>query len=230
MEQKTIPYSYRLYNKILNKSYYGIQYRKGCNPNNLWKTYFSSSRIVKKLIEEYGKESFEFEIRKIFKTKEDTLNWENKVLKRLRVETNDNWLNIKITGEKYCSPEQLDEYWKENIKKGMNNPETKRKISENSKKQFSNPIMRENFRQARLGNKNPAYGKIWINKEGKHKRIYPSDLKQFELDGWIKGRIMLQDINGFWCKPNQITQPLNKDPKTNRYLKRNTSINYGEKE
>lgn len=39
------------------------------------------------------------------------------------------------------------------------------------------------------GKSTSSLGKIWINKNGVGKRIYPQDLEKFEQDGWIRGCI-----------------------------------------
>lgn len=92
------PFTYHLFHKPTGKHYYGVRFRKGCHPGQLWTTYFSSSKIVKQLIKDYGKDSFQYEIRRVFDTAESAVAWETKVLKRLRVKTNDNWLNLSIQG------------------------------------------------------------------------------------------------------------------------------------
>lgn len=53
-----IPYVYIIKNKTTKMKYLGVRYCKGCHPDDLWKTYFTSSSIVKTLIEEYGKDDF----------------------------------------------------------------------------------------------------------------------------------------------------------------------------
>jgi len=92
----TVYFTYYLYHKPTKKKYYGAKYKLGSNPSDLWKTYFSSSKHVHKLIEEYGKDSFEYEIRKTFSNKDDCISWEQRVLKKLKVKTNPEWLNIAI--------------------------------------------------------------------------------------------------------------------------------------
>lgn len=75
--------------------YYGSQYGKRANPNNLWRTYFTSSKKVKKLIEEYGIESFEYEIRKTFNDPVKCLLWEILVIHRLNLVKRKDFLNQK---------------------------------------------------------------------------------------------------------------------------------------
>lgn len=97
------PYTYYLYHKPTNKSYYGAQWGKNVSPNNFWVTYFTSSKIVKNLIDEYGTNSFEFKIRKIFDTPEKAMIWEQKVIRRMNMVNNDNWLNQAQVINNHCS-------------------------------------------------------------------------------------------------------------------------------
>ena len=88
-----IPYTYRIFHIPTGKSYYGARFAKGCNPEDLWKSYFTSSSIIKSLITEYGKNSFTFEVRKIFNCPIKCQQYENTVLKKLGVPYNTNWIN-----------------------------------------------------------------------------------------------------------------------------------------
>lgn len=55
------PYYYVIRHKPSGKLYAGSQYGKNSDPNNLFTTYFTSSKLVKQLIEKDGVESFEIE-------------------------------------------------------------------------------------------------------------------------------------------------------------------------
>ena len=92
----TVYFTYYIYNRITNQHYYGARWKTGCHPNDLWNTYFTSSKKVKQLIKEHGKESFDVQIRKIFDTREQCQLWEQKVLTKLKVKTREDWLNIAI--------------------------------------------------------------------------------------------------------------------------------------
>ncbi len=76
----------------LDKWYYGARYSKKCAPEDLWTTYFTSSNRVAAMRAEHGEPDV-VEIRQIFAIPEDALNWEVRVLKRLKVLNNDKWLN-----------------------------------------------------------------------------------------------------------------------------------------
>jgi hypothetical protein len=51
---------------------------------------------VHKLIQQYGKDSFTFEVRKIFDDPKQAVAWEQRVLRRLKVLEKDDWLNSSI--------------------------------------------------------------------------------------------------------------------------------------
>jgi hypothetical protein len=112
---KNIPFTYLIKHIPTDKYYYGVRFKKNCNPNDLWTKYFTSSKKVKSLIKKYSKESFIFEIRKIFKTSQQAINWEHKVLKRLKVIYRDDFLNL--SDNKSINPKFLSK-----INKGKNNP------------------------------------------------------------------------------------------------------------
>jgi hypothetical protein len=121
---RNIPFTYLIKHIPTNKYYYGVRFKKNCHPNDLWTKYFTSSKKIKGLIKRYGKKSFKFEIRKTFKTSEQALNWEHKVLKRLKVIYKDNFLNL--TDNKSVDPKYLSK-----INKGKNNPFYNKKHNKN---------------------------------------------------------------------------------------------------
>lgn len=124
-----IPFSYHLHHIPTNLHYYGIKHSKGCQPSDLWKTYFSSSKIVKSLIKQYGKDSFSVEVRRIFTTSQEALAWEHRVLRRLHAAEKDAWINRHNGGTKFRSPQKHTEKTKEKISKKLKG----RKISGHAK-------------------------------------------------------------------------------------------------
>ena len=104
------PYTYHIVWTALDKHYYGVRYKKNCNPSDFWVSYFTSSKCVKKFRNIYGEPDV-IEIRKIFETGEEALNWEQRVLKKLKIMTNEKWLNASIgkpsMGGKKHSPETI---------------------------------------------------------------------------------------------------------------------------
>jgi hypothetical protein len=118
-------YTYYLYHRPTSQRYYGVRYSKNADPSELWVTYFTTSKYVKELIEQYGKDSFDVEIRQTFDDQTKAALWEAKVLRRLNVRVNTNWIN-RSNG--------FGEY------RGAHGPRTaefKSKISDTQKKKFA---------------------------------------------------------------------------------------------
>ena len=89
----TKPYTYLLKCLVDNTFYYGVRYEKGCQPDDFWIKYETSSKEVKLKIEKYGKNKFSFTIRKVFDDVNRARLWENKVLRRLRVVLREDFMN-----------------------------------------------------------------------------------------------------------------------------------------
>jgi len=88
----TKPYTYLIGWSHLNVWYYGSKYAKGCNPNDLWITYFTSSERVKSFRKEHGEPNV-ITIRRVFENANDAVAWEHKVLKRLNASGRNDFLN-----------------------------------------------------------------------------------------------------------------------------------------
>lgn len=89
-----IPYTYIIKCIPTQQYYYGVRYAKNCHPDDLWATYFTSSLYVKKLIQEYGKQSFQYEVRKTFTNIHKARKWEERVLRYLKVSQRGDFLNM----------------------------------------------------------------------------------------------------------------------------------------
>lgn len=90
------PYTYLIGWSRLNKWYYGCRYAKNCHPSDLWKTYFTSSNHVKKFRKDFGEPDV-VEIRHKFTTPQRAKLWEETVLRKLRVDISDSWLNVRAS-------------------------------------------------------------------------------------------------------------------------------------
>ena len=175
----TIPFTYLVKHIPTNRYYYGVKIKKGCHPYDLWTKYFTSSKKVKGLIKRYGKKSFIFEIRKTFKTQQAALNWENKVLRRMKVIYRNDFLNQ--SDNLHVNPELLSK-----ARMGKGNPmygkkltkEHVRKIIEtlvNKYKKIPHPSTgrKASLKEKRLlskrnkGKGNPMYGVKMSNESRK---------------------------------------------------------------
>ena len=175
-----IPFTYLVKHIPTNRYYYGVRFRKKCHPNDLWTKYFTSSKKVKGLIKKYGKKSFQFEIRKTFKTQKQAREWEHKVLRRMKVVERKDFLNQ--SDNKRIDPKLLSR-----MRKGKGNPmygkkltkEHVRKIIEtlvNKYKKIPHPSIgrkaslkeRKLISQRTKGKGNPMYG-VKMSKESRKK-------------------------------------------------------------
>jgi hypothetical protein len=130
-----IPFTYLVKHMPTNRYYYGVRFRKKCHPNDLWTKYFTSSKKVKGLIKRYGKKSFQFEIRKTFKTAQQAMAWEFKVLRRMKVVGRKDFLNQ--SDNKRIDPKLLSK-----MRKGKGNPMYGVKMSKEHKKKIKNTLIR----------------------------------------------------------------------------------------
>lgn len=112
-------YTYLVKHKPSGRVYYGS--RMSDDPeNDLFITYFTSSKLVKRLIKEDGIESFEKEIRRIFISYEEARKWETKVLQKMNVIKNEKFLNQAISCSRICAKDSLAEQIRcKNIAEGM---------------------------------------------------------------------------------------------------------------
>jgi hypothetical protein len=157
----TLPYTYLLKHKPTGKFYYGCRFAEGCNPEEFWVSYKTSSKYVKELVEQYGEDSFEFEIRKVFNDKHVARIWETKVLKKLNVVNREDFLNM--TDNISISPEAASKGKKGKVGiykisqkqiDAIKKANTGLKRSEEVKKKMS-----EAHKGKRTGDKNPMFGK-----------------------------------------------------------------------
>jgi hypothetical protein len=148
----TIPFSYYLYHKPTKQHYYGIKFSKGCHPDMLWTTYFSSSSIVKQLIIEYGVSSFEYQIRKTFDSGKSALLWEHKVLRRLKAAERKDWINRHNGGSKFRGPEHHSPQTIEKFRKKL----IGQKRSEESKERYRISAKKREEKRRSVGWKMPS--------------------------------------------------------------------------
>lgn len=127
------PYTYLIFCEPTKQWYYGVRYAKKCHPDEFWKTYFTSSKKVKKLIEKYGKDSFKYQIRKTFSNKESALIWERKVLIKMKIMERADCLNMAISGNfPYCQEAmRKTNKIKYGVEFPFQNPDTQKKIQKN---------------------------------------------------------------------------------------------------
>ena len=159
------PYTYLLKHNPTNTYYYGVRYqnvkKKIPIAEDLWTKYFTSSPKVEELIEDYGADSFDFEIRRVFDTPKQATIWETKVLTRCKVLHDDKWINANIAGHIMPTAEsnkKISDFHKGKPKSA----EHAAKIGDanrGKKKPPRDQAYRDNMSIATSGEKNGMYGK-----------------------------------------------------------------------
>jgi hypothetical protein len=100
------PYTYLIGWSELDLWYYGVKFGKSADPALFWVNYFTSSKYVKSLREEFGEPDVR-EIRKTFESKESAAEWERKVIRRLGAVWSDKWINRGNGGHEFNPPPEL---------------------------------------------------------------------------------------------------------------------------
>jgi hypothetical protein len=157
-----LPYTYLIGWSDHNKWYYGVRYSKKCNPNDLWKKYFTSSKIVKAFAKKHGRPDV-IQIRKTFNDGKSAVLWEQKVLKRMNVEKDSKFLNCRnITTKAIITKSNSGSFIKGNIpyNKGLN---------------LKNILSKEERKK---------YGRVFSNKEKEH--LQKINTEKFKDENLIK--------------------------------------------
>lgn len=170
-----VPYTYLITCIPTGQFYYGVRYRKGCHPDELWVSYFTSSRYVKRLILRYGMSEFRTEVRRTFSDAVTAVKWEHTVLKRMRVLGKPEWLNMSIGTLKSTRNEMLS---KHNVyQKGH-----KRSQAEVEKRATNYETV------------------VWIKKDGVDKLVKETDVPYYLSLGFSEGRSFVTEAFREKCK------------------------------
>lgn len=87
-----IPYTYLIGWSNYDTWYYGVRYAKNCHPDDLWVEYKTSSKYVTDFTEKHGEPDV-VQVRKTFTDSATARLWEEKVLSRMKVISDQRWLN-----------------------------------------------------------------------------------------------------------------------------------------
>lgn len=238
-----IPYTYLIGWSKHNLWYYGCEFgnkSKTANPDNLWRVYFTSSKEVKKILELYGDPDV-IQIRRKFLTKIEALNWEHKVLKRMKVIKKENWLN-KTDNKAIYIDEQTQKLISQKISRALKG---KKKSEEHISKLVisrtlndqNDPSRKERRKNARIGKKQPKATKdkrnnklkelIWITNGIENKRINKNETIP---NNWIQGRTnertekqmsTIRELGRIQGKKNKGKLINDKNPASKRIIFRN---------
>lgn len=118
-----MPYTYLIGWTKENKWYYGSRYSKYSTPDDLWVSYFTSSRYVDEMRKLYG-ELDVIQIRRVFDDPHKAQQWEIGVLRRMNVLFENKWLNKNVGGRIYIE-KQTSEHIKKRTQNKNTNPNQK---------------------------------------------------------------------------------------------------------
>ena len=143
-----IPYTYLIGWSNLNIWYYGVRFQKNCSPDDLWKSYFTSSKHVSSFVKNNGDPDIKL-VRKTFNDTKSARLWEHKVLRRLNAKDDNRFLNKTNGDGRFFNLGHTEE--------------TKRKLSEKHKGKILSEQTRHRLSVANkgrlLGEKNGMFGK-----------------------------------------------------------------------
>lgn len=205
------PYVYLIFHKNTKTFYIGSKISKKANPETFFKDYFTSSKIVKSLLEKYGKNSFKTLWIKEFLDYKEAALFEYNFLCKFNCRHNSIWLNQSIVKNSKHRPEVIEKIRLSNIGRkktieqiektarchrgSKRSEETRQRISlaTKGKKKKNTEDTIENLRKRIiLYNKkrdNPNKGKCWINDGTKSTMITKDKLEDYLMKGYFKGRI-----------------------------------------
>lgn len=147
----TTPYTYLIVHTPSGMKYYGVRYKQGCSPDDLWSSYFTSSKVIKALINKDGTQAFTYHVRRVFHSPAEAVLWEAKVHRRLRVDLREDWINQHAQSCEFRCKKHTDET-KEKIRIKMK----ARRLTEQHKKRISEASLIINQRRRDVGWKMPT--------------------------------------------------------------------------
>jgi hypothetical protein len=157
------PYTYRIKFLPTDQEYYGVRHGKKANPENFWKTYFTSSQIVKELIKEHGKDAFVVVGIKLHASREDALWYEEVFLVSMNAAKSTHWLNRSNGRKRLCVTEESAKKTAKSLQKFWENNHSARKaVSERLKAYYeANPEARAEMsaRSREFAANNPEFFK-----------------------------------------------------------------------
>lgn len=103
IKKEPIYYTYLIGWSWLDMWYYGSQYGSKAHPDNLWVTYFTSSKHVTNFRAEHGEPDVRIIIKEDFKTREETRSYEARVLTRINAAKHPHMLNRHNGNSRFIS-------------------------------------------------------------------------------------------------------------------------------
>ena len=192
-------YTYSIQHIRTKIIYYGV--RKS-DHFDLGISYFSSSKLIKRMIEEEGNLNFIFKLRKKFESYEQAREHESKILRRLNAVKNPLMFNQSVSSPRLCAKDSVAEFnRRESISKRMKelwkteeyrNSQSFHKISheERIKRGGKGAQKRiENYNSGKTLKKpktDPVYSEVEIIKNGIIKSVKSNQVPAYVKCGWAR--------------------------------------------
>ena len=160
----TNPYTYLIGWSQHNLWYYGVRWAKGCDPADLWVSYFTSSNRVAAKRVELGEPDI-VEVRKVFEDGAAARRFEETVIRRMKCVQASKWLNAQNGGHTFGqigprTPEHAAKISEAN-KGRQRTPEYCLKISQSNTGKTRTAEHRANYSAARKG----LPGRQWTDEQ-----------------------------------------------------------------
>lgn len=182
------PFVYVVMWTRLNQAYIGVRYARGCDPSDLWNTYFTSSEYVAKFREQNG-EPDHIEVLETFLTAREAIEAEKEIISTFELHRSPVFLNMNSAGTFVMTDEIRQKI--SSSKMGLKHSEASRlKMSETRKGRVMSEETRAKISASRKGWK--------VNEETKAK-----------LSKSLKGRQFSEDHREKISKANKGKTPWN---------------------
>jgi hypothetical protein len=192
-------YTYSIRHLPTNKIYYGV--RKSTTAD-IGTKYFSSSKLIKQMLQMEPIENFKFRVRKIFLSYEEARMHETRVLTRIKAVTNPMVLNQAISSLCLCSKNPIAEIQRrKSISKTMKElwqtPDYKNKqtfhiLSEEERARrgrLGATVRADNYSSGKLRRKEKktyTYRDTVICKNGIYKTVKSNQVPAYAKSGWSR--------------------------------------------
>lgn len=183
-------YTYLVTHNETGKLYYGC--RKSTT-FDLWEKYFTSSKVIKRMLLLEGTQAFSVQLRQTFDSYQLARQWETNFLQRVQAVTNPKFFNQSVSGARVPTKDSASEIqrrasisthmklrWKDpKFRALFTTPENKEHCRQMSK-------LRTHWPKPRFKKSPPTsyYKKIMIIRNGKTKIIHQNQLSAYRKCGW----------------------------------------------
>ena len=228
-----MPYTYLIGWTCINKWYYGSEYKNSrcgvAHPDNLWVSYFSSSKLVRKMRDQYGEPDV-IKVRKIFTDADKTTTWESKVLQKMKVVNDDKWINMQCGDGKFrrsAGPYVISEQTREKLRKprGKRTPEQNKKNSEARLgiKRSKESITKQMETRRLRGYNNPEYmASVGMSNKGRT-YIMTEETKQ-KISATRKNKFATGELTPYMLGQKHTEESKQKISKTKKLARENILI------